>query len=115
MAEGEGFEPSVRSRAQRFSRPPRSATPAPLRNRGAAGSHWDKPAANGAPLLAKRRRAGKRGLRRAAGPDDLLRLEPARLALYAVPALYAEPASGRLVAQSFEARGPATAAAAIGA
>jgi integrase len=31
MAEGEGFEPSVRSRAQRFSRPPRSTAPAPLR------------------------------------------------------------------------------------
>src|SRR5919107_2159754 len=29
-AEGEGFEPSVRLRAQRFSRPPRSTTPAPL-------------------------------------------------------------------------------------
>jgi hypothetical protein len=36
-AEGEGFEPSVRLRAQRFSRPPRSTTPAPLRGRcGAA-------------------------------------------------------------------------------
>ncbi len=31
MAEREGFEPSERSRAQRFSRPPRSTTPAPLR------------------------------------------------------------------------------------
>ena len=31
MAEREGFEPSVRSRVQRFSRPPRSTTPAPLR------------------------------------------------------------------------------------
>ena len=31
MAEREGFEPSVRLRAQRFSRPPRSTTPAPLR------------------------------------------------------------------------------------
>ena len=30
-AEGEGFEPSVPRRAQRFSRPPRSTTPAPLR------------------------------------------------------------------------------------
>ena len=31
VAEGVGFEPTVRSRAQRFSRPPRSTTPAPLR------------------------------------------------------------------------------------
>ena len=31
MAEGEGFEPSVLSPVQRFSRPPRSTTPAPLR------------------------------------------------------------------------------------
>ena len=31
LAEGEGFEPSVRSPVQRFSRPPRSTTPAPLR------------------------------------------------------------------------------------
>ena len=31
MAEREGFEPSERLRAQRFSRPPRSTTPAPLR------------------------------------------------------------------------------------
>ena len=31
LAEGEGFEPSVPLRAQRFSRPPRSTTPAPLR------------------------------------------------------------------------------------
>src|SRR5690606_33461427 len=31
MAEREGFEPSVRLPAQRFSRPPRSTTPAPLR------------------------------------------------------------------------------------
>ena len=31
MAERQGFEPWVRSRAQRFSRPPRSTTPAPLR------------------------------------------------------------------------------------
>ena len=31
VAEREGFEPSVRLRAQRFSRPPRSTTPAPLR------------------------------------------------------------------------------------
>ena len=30
MAERVGFEPTVRSRAQRFSRPPRSATLAPL-------------------------------------------------------------------------------------
>ena len=30
MAEREGFEPSERLRAQRFSRPPRSTTPAPL-------------------------------------------------------------------------------------
>jgi hypothetical protein len=32
MAEGVGFEPTVRSHAQRFSRPPQSATLAPLRN-----------------------------------------------------------------------------------
>ena len=32
MAEREGFEPSVDLRPQRFSRPPRSTTPAPL--------HW---------------------------------------------------------------------------
>src|SRR5690625_7265326 len=31
MAERVGFEPTVRSRAQRFSRPPRSTAPAPLR------------------------------------------------------------------------------------
>ena len=31
LAERQGFEPWVRSRAQRFSRPPRSTTPAPLR------------------------------------------------------------------------------------
>ena len=31
MAERQGFEPWVRSRAQRFSRPPRSTTPASLR------------------------------------------------------------------------------------
>ena len=31
LAEREGFEPSERLRAQRFSRPPRSTTPAPLR------------------------------------------------------------------------------------
>ena len=31
MAEGVGFEPTVRVSAQRFSRPPRSTTPAPLR------------------------------------------------------------------------------------
>ena len=30
MAEREGFEPSVDLRPQRFSRPPRSTTPAPL-------------------------------------------------------------------------------------
>ena len=30
LAEREGFEPSERLRAQRFSRPPRSTTPAPL-------------------------------------------------------------------------------------
>ena len=36
MAEREGFEPSVPLRAQRFSRPPRSTTPAPLRMRGMA-------------------------------------------------------------------------------
>ena len=31
LAEGVGFEPTVRSRVQRFSRPPRSTAPAPLR------------------------------------------------------------------------------------
>src|SRR5690606_25621028 len=65
MAEGEGFEPSVRLRAQRFSRPSRSATPAPLRKRGAAGGALEppaKPAANGAPLLAKPCQGCKRGL-----------------------------------------------------
>jgi hypothetical protein len=31
MAEGVGFEPTVRSRVQRFSRPPRSTAPASLR------------------------------------------------------------------------------------
>ena len=31
VAEREGFEPSVLSPVQRFSRPPRSTTPAPLR------------------------------------------------------------------------------------
>ena len=31
LAERQGFEPWERSRAQRFSRPPRSTTPAPLR------------------------------------------------------------------------------------
>ena len=30
MAERQGFEPWERLRAQRFSRPPRSTTPAPL-------------------------------------------------------------------------------------
>ncbi len=34
MAEREGFEPSVRLPAQRFSRPPRSTTPAPLQTTG---------------------------------------------------------------------------------
>lgn len=34
MAEREGFEPSVRLLAQRFSRPPRSTAPAPLRRSG---------------------------------------------------------------------------------
>ena len=34
LAEGEGFEPSVRASVQRFSRPPRSTTPAPLRISG---------------------------------------------------------------------------------
>ena len=33
LAEREGFEPSVPAKAQRFSRPPRSTTPAPLRGR----------------------------------------------------------------------------------
>ena len=32
MAERQGFEPWERLRAQRFSRPPRSTTPAPLLN-----------------------------------------------------------------------------------
>src|SRR5690606_21582533 len=31
LAEGVGFEPTVRSRVQRFSRPPRSTAPASLR------------------------------------------------------------------------------------
>ena len=31
VAEGVGFEPTVPARVQRFSRPPRSTTPAPLR------------------------------------------------------------------------------------
>ena len=31
LAEGVGFEPTVPAKVQRFSRPPRSATPAPLR------------------------------------------------------------------------------------
>ena len=39
MAEREGFEPSVRSRVQRFSRPPRSTTPAPLRGIMAGAAH----------------------------------------------------------------------------
>ncbi len=34
LAEREGFEPSVPLRVQRFSRPPRSTTPAPLLGRG---------------------------------------------------------------------------------
>jgi glutaminase len=38
LAEREGFEPSERLRAQRFSRPPRSTTPAPLRTQGCAVS-----------------------------------------------------------------------------
>ena len=33
VAEGVGFEPTVRSRVQRFSRPPHSTTLAPLRGR----------------------------------------------------------------------------------
>jgi len=33
LAEGVGFEPTVRLHAQRFSRPPRSTTPASLRTR----------------------------------------------------------------------------------
>ena len=33
MAEGVGFEPTVRLNVQRFSRPSRSTTPAPLRGR----------------------------------------------------------------------------------
>ena len=37
MAEREGFEPSVGLRPQRFSRPSRSTTPAPLRK--ACGRH----------------------------------------------------------------------------
>ncbi len=42
MAEREGFEPSERLRAQRFSRPPRSTTPAPLRKRLAMWSRRDR-------------------------------------------------------------------------
>src|SRR5689334_11678311 len=34
VAERVGFEPTVPARVQRFSRPPRSATPAPLRMKG---------------------------------------------------------------------------------
>ncbi len=44
MAEREGFEPSERLRAQRFSRPPRSTTPAPLRR-------FDTMPVGGAPYL----------------------------------------------------------------
>ena len=40
MAERVGFEPTVRSRAQRFSRPPRSTTLAPLRNPDRQGAPW---------------------------------------------------------------------------
>ncbi len=40
MAEREGFEPSERLRAQRFSRPPRSTTPAPLRKTRCRGLEW---------------------------------------------------------------------------
>ena len=38
LAERVGFEPTVRVRAQRFSRPPRSTTPAPLRMRLSGGA-----------------------------------------------------------------------------
>ncbi len=38
VAEGVGFEPTVPARVQRFSRPPRSTTPAPLRARPEAHS-----------------------------------------------------------------------------
>ena len=41
MAERVGFEPTVPLRAQRFSRPPRSTTPAPLR-RGASKWLWSR-------------------------------------------------------------------------
>ena len=44
MAEREGFEPSVGLRPQRFSRPSRSTTPAPLREvfgRRRAPTHID--------------------------------------------------------------------------
>ena len=40
MAEREGFEPSVPVKAQRFSRPPRSTTPAPLRTQSRAFYPW---------------------------------------------------------------------------
>src|SRR3569623_2325903 len=52
MAEREGFEPSEPLRAQRFSRPPRSTTPAPLRiwedrpSQGGAGRR-SRPLADG--------------------------------------------------------------------
>ena len=40
LAEREGFEPSVRLRAQRFSRPPRSTTPASLHYSGHYSGHY---------------------------------------------------------------------------
>src|SRR6478609_7686779 len=40
MAEREGFEPSVPVRVQRFSRPSRSTTPAPLLTAGLIGSPY---------------------------------------------------------------------------
>ncbi len=40
MAERVGFEPTVRSHAQRFSRPPRSTTPAPLRSPSGFTISW---------------------------------------------------------------------------
>ncbi len=42
LAEREGFEPSERLRAQRFSRPPRSTTPAPLRKGRVCSTNFEK-------------------------------------------------------------------------
>ncbi len=86
MAEREGFEPSERLRAQRFSRPPRSTTPAPLRidemswsqsatvhievRRAAQGADCDFPRRffNACRALCMRRRDGRAGCRCAPVP-----------------------------------------------